>query len=125
MTYLITPVLVALFANIMIYLGIAFVNAQLLPTVLSGVYEQASLWMRVLIMSVVTAPLANYLFSVVYKKAGADHAGMIIISTLTLVLIGKAVLIHGGGLNIRVVLAAIVLIGAALWMAFELHRMTN
>ncbi len=125
MAYLITPVLVALFANIAIYIGIAFVNAQLWVSGLNEFYAQTSVWVRVLIMSVVTAPLANYLFSVVYKKAGAGNAGMIIISTLALVLIGKAVLIHGGGLNIRVVLAAVVLIGAALWVAFELHRMTN
>lgn len=111
-----------LFGNILIYIGIAFVNTQLLPNVMQGVYAQLSLWPRVLIMSVVTAPIVNYLFSVAYQKVGAGNAGMMIISTLALVLIAKAVLIHGGGLNMRIGFAAAVLIAAAAWVAYELHR---
>lgn len=114
-----------LLGNILIYIGIAFVNTQLLPNALSGVYAQFSMWPRVLIMSIVTAPIVNYLFSLAYQKVGPGNAGMMIISTLALVLIAKAVLLHGGGLNMRVVCAAIVLIAAALWVAFELHRMAS
>lgn len=116
------PLMIALGANTFIYMGIAFVNTQLLPSVLNGLYEQTSLWQRVLIMSVVTGPLANYLFSVVYRLAGPANAGMMIIGTLALVLISKAMLLNHTMPTPRIGMAAVALIAAALWLAHELAQ---
>lgn len=120
-----TALISVLLGNMIVYIGIAFVNMQLFPTMWASFYSGVSLWQRVLIMSVVTAPIVNYLFSFAYQKAGPGNTGMMIISTLALVLIAKALLIYGGGLNMRVGVATIVLMVAASWVAFELHRMTH
>lgn len=119
----IAALMCTLFGNVMIYVGIAFVNGQLFPQALGDLYAQLTMWPRVLIMSIVTAPIVNYLFSVAYQKVGAGNAGMMIIATLALVLIAKAVILNGGGLNMRVSMAAVILIAAAIWVAFELQRM--
>lgn len=122
MTAMLLTLLIALFGNALIYAGIAFINAQLFPSVLGGFYDSVSLWPRVLMMSVVSGVLGNYLFSLVYRLAGPSGAGMMIIGTLAFVLVVKAMLLNHTMPTLRIGVAAVALIGAALWVVHELGQ---
>lgn len=73
-------------------------------------------------MSLLFAPLANFLFSCVYKFSDTANAGMIMLGSLVIVLVAKALLIEGGSLNYRIVIASVLLGLCAIWVSYELHH---
>ena len=125
MSAILQALLLALIGNSLIYSGIAFINGILLPVTLQLVYRHTTVLHRVLVMTLLFSTLANFIFSRVYKITDPANAGMVILGTLVVVLVTKAVWLEGGGFNGRVTLATAVLILAAAWVSYELHSIKS
>lgn len=114
--------LIALTGNSLIYASIAFINAEFFATALKSLYAQTTPLMRLLMITVSTIPLANYLFSSIYKLIDPANAGMIVIVALVFVLVTKSILLGVGSVTPRMAVAFVFLVAAAMWVSYELHH---
>jgi hypothetical protein len=113
--------LIALTGNILLYSALAFINAQLLPSLSNAVYAQTTPLGRTLLMT----PLflgVNFMLSLIYRLVDPAVAGLVLLTGLILVLAGKSILLGTGALTLRVAASVALLILCAAWVNYELHR---
>lgn len=111
----------ALLGNAMIYAGIAFINAQLLPAWLGPVYDTSEVWHRAWLMLVLALP-ANFLFSAVFRSVPPMSASMVIIATLVVVLAAKSLLLAGQWPSARLLVAIAAVLASCLWVIREIQH---
>jgi hypothetical protein len=112
----------ALLANGLIYVGLAWVNAQLLPGVLGPLYNGTPVFARLVVMQAIAGLPAGWLLSRVYTLVSPGTAGAAVFGTLFLVLSAKAALLQGAWPGGRPLAAVAITIAAARWAAHELAR---
>ena len=111
----------SMIGNVLIFVGLAFVNGFFFSSALSYVYSSTSLGVRNLIMALLIALPANVVFAWCYRETGPVLAGMAQISTLTLVIMANSALL-GHALSGRAWLAAAALLVAAAWFGWEVSQ---
>ena len=110
----------ALAATAVVYLGVAFINAQILPGVLTDVYTQISAFWRGMIALVVLNTPASFMIAGVYRLVDPALAGVLLIAALAVVLTAKALLLGVDGLGWRALAAGLATTCALIWLAWEL-----
>ena len=118
LSHLLYVIILAAIGNTAIYLGLAFINGQLLPNVVGAMYALSGYLTRTVVMVVIFAVPADFIFAFCFRIAPAGTAAMAILGTLVLVMLGNTVILEGT-LNSRAAFAACVTLAAVLWFAYE------
>ena len=114
----IVSIAASLAGNLLIFVGLAFVNGVLLPSMLSSLYGATGTTTRNLMITLACALPANAVFAWCYREAGPTMAGMAQMSTLAIVIIGNVALL-GHAIPARAWPAALALLAAAAWFGWE------
>lgn len=125
MTALLNTVLAGAFAlagTAVVYIGVSFINAQLLTESLGWIYERTGVFARSIIMLIVLATPGNVMISYVYRFVDPATAGMVLIAALAIVLTAKALLMGVDGLGWRAAAAGTATTLSLIWLAWELSR---
>ena len=111
---------VALCANVLIYTGLAFMDARLLPSwsSMATAYDATGRGTRLVMMAFLAGLPANMMFSWCFKESGAAIGGMCILATTALALLGNTVMM-GTEIAPRTVAAALSVLAATAWFGYE------
>lgn len=90
-SYLI-PFVLNVIGNSIIFVGILFMSARLMPSVLTTFYENSTAFTRLLIATIICFMPANLLISFIYKNNSACVAGVTNIMSAVLVVTTVAIL---------------------------------
>lgn len=103
--------------------GLAFINGQLLPNMLSWFYDnvQSSLW-RTFIASITIFMAANYFNAKGYMAGGQAIGGPVYVIAFILGMVISALLIDKTSLNGHILGGLLVLILGALWVVHGLSQ---
>ena len=108
-----------------VFLGITFINGQLLPQMLEGVYQAVpSAFVRTLIVNLTIVLAANILISKGYVFGGQAIGGSFYVLSLVIAMVTTAMLVDKVGLNMHILGGVGVLCAGALWVVYGLSQGT-
>lgn len=108
-----------LLTYVLIFSGVAFMNRQLLPDLLEGLYDRTGTISRLIIFTVALSLPANFLTAKAYEISGPSIAGPLIVASMLLIALAFALMVDHVNLNLPVIasaLAALFFCGLTAWL---------
>jgi len=107
----------------LIFASLAFINAQLLPSLLGGVYAIVpSAFMRTVIGAVSIVLVANYLIAKGYMYGGQAYGGPLYVLCVISGMITMAMLVDNLSFNWHIFGGGLLLSAGALWVVYGLSQ---
>lgn len=121
-TNYLTPFCLNFLATCIIYTGLLFMSGQLLPSILSSVYDNTNLLIRTIIAVLICTTPANILMSHIFKTNPASIASVTNIMAATLVLTIVAILIDNVKINTTILISIAFAMAACGNLIFQLQK---
>ena len=108
----------ALSGNALIYFGLAVINARVAPSALAGLYAATNPAIRAVAVMVLLCYPANLIIAGCYRLGSVAEASMAVLATTVLAMV-VSVLLLDGPLSARAWAAAVTVMAASVWFAYE------